>query len=355
MLEERFEARPCDGFVIAATHVPGAYADFVQHVVPELQRRGLYHTDYAGKTLRENLGLPRPILLFDRCPTRKPCWHAHASWCPSCASVRQPVRLRVGFWKRRMRSSSRLASIASCSRAASAASSSACPRSARVMMEIARGCPSSGWVLALTGGHAIMFSAFFPEQAQIEIYGDSGEFRAPSSTRANVPGQPVEGGYMVSGAWDYASGIDVSTHFIGGINVPNADGSGTEPRMMILDRADYSIVDNWHVIGMQGTGSRRVIASDVFVPDVSHHRAATRRLQRAQRPGSNGAREPGVRRRSADQCPAGRDGGRRGRDGAGRAGRVRPGAVFAADEAIRRFNLAARCPSTSATSARRGR
>ena len=35
------------------------YADFVKHVVPELQRRGLFHKDYAGKTLRENLGLPR--------------------------------------------------------------------------------------------------------------------------------------------------------------------------------------------------------------------------------------------------------------------------------------------------------
>jgi hypothetical protein len=40
--------------------VPGAYADFVDHVVPELQRRGLYHKDYRGKTLRENLGLAIP-------------------------------------------------------------------------------------------------------------------------------------------------------------------------------------------------------------------------------------------------------------------------------------------------------
>ena len=59
-LEEMFVERGCDGFVIAATIVPGSYADFVQHVVPELQRRGLFHKDYAGKTLRENLGLPRP-------------------------------------------------------------------------------------------------------------------------------------------------------------------------------------------------------------------------------------------------------------------------------------------------------
>ncbi|MCK1362394.1 LLM class flavin-dependent oxidoreductase [Bradyrhizobium sp. 199] len=59
-LEEMFVERGCDGFVIAATYVPGSYADFVQHIVPELQRRGLFQRDYRGKTLRENLGLNRP-------------------------------------------------------------------------------------------------------------------------------------------------------------------------------------------------------------------------------------------------------------------------------------------------------
>jgi FMN-dependent oxidoreductase (nitrilotriacetate monooxygenase family) len=59
-LEEWFTTGVCDGFVIAATHVPGTYVDFVRHVIPELQRRGLYHRDYAGSTLRENLGLPMP-------------------------------------------------------------------------------------------------------------------------------------------------------------------------------------------------------------------------------------------------------------------------------------------------------
>src|ERR1700759_1591080 len=59
-LQERFPGRGRDGFVIPATFVPGSYADFVRHVVPELQRRGLFHKDYAGKTLRENLGLKRP-------------------------------------------------------------------------------------------------------------------------------------------------------------------------------------------------------------------------------------------------------------------------------------------------------
>ncbi len=59
-LEEWFTAGACDGFVISATHVPGTYEDFVRFVVPELQRRGLFHTEYEGTTLRENLGLQMP-------------------------------------------------------------------------------------------------------------------------------------------------------------------------------------------------------------------------------------------------------------------------------------------------------
>ena len=61
-MEDWFTARACDGFVISATHVPGAYDEFVEHVIPELQRRGIYHKDYAGTTLRENLGLPHPTI-----------------------------------------------------------------------------------------------------------------------------------------------------------------------------------------------------------------------------------------------------------------------------------------------------
>jgi FMN-dependent oxidoreductase (nitrilotriacetate monooxygenase family) len=69
-MEDMFSVRGCDGFVIAATYVPGAYADFVKHVVPELQRRGLFRKEYAGTTLRENLGLPRPPAGAWKIPTQ---------------------------------------------------------------------------------------------------------------------------------------------------------------------------------------------------------------------------------------------------------------------------------------------
>ena len=59
-MEEWFDGDACDGFVIAATHVPGAYEDVVRLVVPELQRRGVFRDRYTGSTLRHHLGLERP-------------------------------------------------------------------------------------------------------------------------------------------------------------------------------------------------------------------------------------------------------------------------------------------------------
>ncbi len=50
----------CDGFNVMFPYLPAGLDDFVDQVVPELQRRGLFRTEYEGRTLRENLGLPRP-------------------------------------------------------------------------------------------------------------------------------------------------------------------------------------------------------------------------------------------------------------------------------------------------------
>ena len=59
-MEEWLHSGGCDGFNIMFPYVPGGLDDFVDRVVPELQRRGLFRTEYEGRTLRENLGLPRP-------------------------------------------------------------------------------------------------------------------------------------------------------------------------------------------------------------------------------------------------------------------------------------------------------
>lgn len=60
MMEEWFRSGACDGFNLQPAVLPGAFRDIVELVLPELRRRGLFRTEYEGRTLRENLGLPRP-------------------------------------------------------------------------------------------------------------------------------------------------------------------------------------------------------------------------------------------------------------------------------------------------------
>ena len=57
VMEDWFDGQACDGFNITPTHLPGGCEGFVDLITPELQRRGLFRTQYTGATLRENLGL----------------------------------------------------------------------------------------------------------------------------------------------------------------------------------------------------------------------------------------------------------------------------------------------------------
>jgi 3-hydroxy-9,10-secoandrosta-1,3,5(10)-triene-9,17-dione monooxygenase len=136
----------------------------------------------------------------------------------------------------------------------------------RVMMEIARGCPETAWVLALTAGHPMLLASY-PEQAQVEAYGADGEFRGPASFSPPGQAKEVPGGYLVSGGWVSASGIDIGTHFIGMAMVPpQVEGDPPSPIQVMLERGQFEIVDDWKVMGMQGTGSKQVRARDAFVP-----------------------------------------------------------------------------------------
>jgi 3-hydroxy-9,10-secoandrosta-1,3,5(10)-triene-9,17-dione monooxygenase len=161
---------------------------------------------------------------------------------------------------------------------------------ARVMIEISRGCVESGWVLALTAGHPAAFIALFEERAQVEAYGPRGELRAPGVAAPGGTAIPVEGGYRIKGTWDYASGIDIATHFLGALLV--VDPVTQVPQAYVyalLQRADWQVVDNWNVFGMQGTGSRRVVVEERFLPShrmmeladatlATHHRQPGRAL-----------------------------------------------------------------------------
>lgn len=133
----------------------------------------------------------------------------------------------------------------------------------KVIMEIARGCSETGWVTSLVGGHPVLVSRY-PAETQHDVYGAQGDFRCPGALTPMGKAVPVEGGYLVSNNWVSASGCEIGTHFMGLAQVEGAeDGSLIQA---LIDIDDCTIVDDWHVMGMRGTGSKRVEVKDLFVP-----------------------------------------------------------------------------------------
>ena len=68
MMEEWFKEGAADGFTMLSPYYPVPLEEFVDGVVPELQRRGLFRTAYEGTTLRENLGVPFRVHRAHRAP-----------------------------------------------------------------------------------------------------------------------------------------------------------------------------------------------------------------------------------------------------------------------------------------------
>ena len=141
------------------------------------------------------------------------------------------------------------------------------PTFSRVAIQLARGCPASGWAYTLTAGHAHLLASYFSEQAQIDLAGDDGDMRVPGRFR---PGKAVEvdGGFRVSGTFDYVSGCDSATHLTLGFAFDDEVTAGELAIDVIglVDFDDVEIIDNWDVLGLRGTGSKRVVVEDVFVP-----------------------------------------------------------------------------------------
>jgi 3-hydroxy-9,10-secoandrosta-1,3,5(10)-triene-9,17-dione monooxygenase len=133
----------------------------------------------------------------------------------------------------------------------------------RVMMSIARGCPSTGWMLCLGSGHALQVGSYWPEEAQAELFGD-GHFVASASFAAqDALARPVDGGYRVSGTWHFCSGVPYATHHIGLAPLPDDGGV----LVVAIPRNGFTILDDWgDLIGLKGSGSHSVVAEDAFIP-----------------------------------------------------------------------------------------
>jgi 3-hydroxy-9,10-secoandrosta-1,3,5(10)-triene-9,17-dione monooxygenase len=141
----------------------------------------------------------------------------------------------------------------------------------RTMVAIATGDPGTGWCLTLGSTHAWVVASHLGEEAQAELFGPDGDFRAPHPAAPTGEAVPVEGGYRFTGRWPYASGSPYSTHALLGARVPPPGGEGA-PQLIIvvLPRCDYEVLDDWgggRMMGMNSSGSNTILATDVVVPE----------------------------------------------------------------------------------------
>jgi len=141
----------------------------------------------------------------------------------------------------------------------------------RAMLEISHGHPSAGWCLTLCASHPFLIASHWPEQAQRELFGADGHFAAPHRVPPSGTLTPVEGGYRLTGLWDFCSGIPYATHLVCGAQLPVAGGP---PQVFCaaVPRAKLCILDDWggdQTLGMRASGSHSVEIKDVFIP--AHH------------------------------------------------------------------------------------
>ena len=137
-----------------------------------------------------------------------------------------------------------------------------------VAAELGRGCPSTSWCYGLWAAHAWLVG-YWPLQAQQEVFGENPDTLLSSSLNPGKPAlsgaegstcEPVEGGYRLSGRWEFSSGCDHAGWVM--LGAPNIG----ERNWVLVPRSDFKIVDTWYVSGLRGSGSKDIVAEDAFIP-----------------------------------------------------------------------------------------
>ena len=135
--------------------------------------------------------------------------------------------------------------------------------------EIARGCASTAWNLANFAMHHWML-AMYDERAQEEVWGkDADALIASGIAFPQGRGAKVDGGFIISGRWNFSSGVNLADWNMLAATVREGEHI-VDYRMCLLHKSQYELIDDWQVLGMRSTGSMTVTAKDVFVPE---HRA----------------------------------------------------------------------------------
>jgi 3-hydroxy-9,10-secoandrosta-1,3,5(10)-triene-9,17-dione monooxygenase len=151
--------------------------------------------------------------------------------------------------------------------------------------EVGRGCTSTAWSVANLAIHHWML-ALYDERAQEEVWRENPDaIIASGIAYPQGSAKRVDGGLVISGYWNFSSGVDGSHWNMLAVTVREGD-KVVDHCMCLVPRGDYQVIDDWQVLGMRGTGSKSVKVTDLFVPA---HRALSMYLARG------GAEFPGAK------------------------------------------------------------
>src|ERR1700744_6221288 len=149
-----------------------------------------------------------------------------------------------------------------------------------VIEELAYVDTSTAWAAMIGNGCNGLAGGWLPEAGARRVFGEAAPGGRPVVAGQLVPrgtGHPVRGGYLVSGRWSFSSGI-VHANWVIGAFKPDGGASGAADagggadtgfgRMVVFltPKAEVEVIDNWHVAGLQGTGSLDFSIDGVFVP-----------------------------------------------------------------------------------------
>jgi 3-hydroxy-9,10-secoandrosta-1,3,5(10)-triene-9,17-dione monooxygenase len=125
---------------------------------------------------------------------------------------------------------------------------------------------SQAWIARIMADHAQMV-ATFPAGAQDDVWGKNHLAHVSAAFDPVGRARPVDGGFRFSGRHGFSSGVDHAQWAICGGYIVKDDESLDGPHFFLLPRADFTIIDDWHTMGLEGTGSKSFEVKDAFVPE----------------------------------------------------------------------------------------
>ena len=135
----------------------------------------------------------------------------------------------------------------------------------RLVERISAADGSTGWIASF--GHAAIYLSALPVETLETIYADGPDVIFAGGIFPPKPARRVDGGILVNGRWSWASGCTAAAYLGVGIKVEDGSVESGLPRMAVIPRESATIVDNWDVNGLRGTGSHDIEVANVVVPE----------------------------------------------------------------------------------------